>query len=364
MAHQLPVALRLALLGTAQHGEQLADRLARQHGLEEQDRLADAIQVHVKIGLGEAEDDADIRFGLHDGVDQHAAVGVLQGDDQRDQEVPADDPAHDVGARHLVENRADDLDPDDGAPLVDLLEIAGHFRCDVGDAAVEVAPRRVKADVTQHILEQQQQRAVIEIGVGADRGGDLAQRVEIRGDELDFGRDTDGAEQPARGGAEKGLGEFRIRQCFHQQRKLIADLCPQLPIERLLPQLQAQLRNGLADEPVVQLDTLDGIALTALPVAGIEAPGRAAGNDPKLRVVIRECCNDEVSAVCGWHASSRSRWAGLCSDDARTAARSGTCVARPDDRGGRSCTGKNSTPSVSLLSVAVPPVSSHRNNNL
>ena len=75
--------------------------------------------------------------------------------------------------------------------------------------------------------------------------GDLAQRVEIRGHELDLGRDADGAEQAAGDGAEEGLGEFRIRQCLDQHRELVANLCPQLPIQRALPQLRAQLRNGL-----------------------------------------------------------------------------------------------------------------------
>ena len=112
-----------------------------------------------------------------------------------------------------------------------------------------------------------------------------------------------------------------------QRRELVADLRPQLPLERVFAQLQAQLGNGLADEPIVQLDTLDRIALTAFPVAGIEAPGRAPGDDTELGVVIRECCNDEVSAVGARHGFelllSRIRWAGPGSNDARTVARSG-----------------------------------------
>ena len=54
------------------------------------------------------------------------------------------------------------------------------------------------------------------------------------------------------------------------------------------------------DEPVVQLDTLDCIALAALPVARIEAPGRAPRNGAKFRVVMRE------AAAIRWRDSQAS----------------------------------------------------------
>ncbi len=54
----LAVALGLALLGAAEHGEQLADGLARQDPLQEQDGVAHTLEVHVEVRAGEAEEDA------------------------------------------------------------------------------------------------------------------------------------------------------------------------------------------------------------------------------------------------------------------------------------------------------------------
>ena len=69
--------------------------------------------------------------------------------------IAADDPPNDVGPGHLVENRPDDFNSEDRTPLVHLLEITGHFRCYVCNTAIEIAPRRMKTDVPQHVFKQQ-----------------------------------------------------------------------------------------------------------------------------------------------------------------------------------------------------------------
>src|SRR5208282_5102529 len=115
--HELAVALGLALPGAPQHGEKLADGLARHDGLEEYHRLGHALQIDVEIGAREAEHDAHVGFREHDGIHQHAAVGVLERDHERRQEFAPDQAAHHVGAPDLVEHRPDDLDPIDAAPF-------------------------------------------------------------------------------------------------------------------------------------------------------------------------------------------------------------------------------------------------------
>ncbi len=179
VAHQLAVALGLALPRPAQHGEQLAHRLARHDRLEEHDRLGDALQVDVEVGAGEAEHNADVVLRQHDRVHQHAAVGVLERDHQRRHEIPSDDAPDQVGARDLVEHRADHLDLRDLAPLAAPAEVGVHLAGDVGDALVEVTPRRAEAHIAQQVLEQQRQRAVVQVGVAADRGAYVRQRIEL-----------------------------------------------------------------------------------------------------------------------------------------------------------------------------------------
>ena len=110
MPQELAVALGLALLGAAEHGEQLARPAYAAAWIQEQHGFADALEIHVKVGAREAEHDADVVFGEHDRIDQHAAVGVLERDDERHEESAARDPPDNVGARHLVEHRHDHLD--------------------------------------------------------------------------------------------------------------------------------------------------------------------------------------------------------------------------------------------------------------
>ena len=243
VTHELPVALSLALLRTAQHGEQLAHRLARHDRFQEQHRLGHPLQIDVEIGLGEAEDDADVGLGEHDGIDENSRIGVFQRDDERHGQVASDDPPDDVGARHLIEHRADDFDPEHRARHGAIVQVAGHLGRDVRDAVVEVAPRRMEADIAEQVLEQQIQRAVVEVHVGADRARDAGQRIEAGRNELDPGSHADRAEQLPRDGAEESLGELGVRQRLDQAGEAVPNLRPQVAVERPLAKLFAQLGN-------------------------------------------------------------------------------------------------------------------------
>ncbi len=122
VAEDLAEALGLALLGAAEHGEQLRDRLRRHDPVQEQDRVAHALEVDVEVGAGEAEEDRDVRDREHDGVHQHAERGVAEGDRERQRPAVAAQAADDVGAAHLVEHRADHLDLAQRPLLAEALE--------------------------------------------------------------------------------------------------------------------------------------------------------------------------------------------------------------------------------------------------
>ena len=114
MPEQFPVAFRLALLGAAEDGVELAHRLARQDALQEYDSLTDMREIRMKIGAREAEEDADRALIHHHGVDDDAALRVLEREDEWPDPSGAGDPADHIGARHLKEHRADEFD------LIDL----------------------------------------------------------------------------------------------------------------------------------------------------------------------------------------------------------------------------------------------------
>ena len=82
-------------------------------------------------------------------------------------------------------------------------------------------------------------------------------------------------------------------------------LHPQRAIQRALAEVQAHLRDRLIHVAVVELDALHGIPLAALPVAVVEARGRAARDGAELSVVVREGFRDAVGAFGG---RVRFRW--------------------------------------------------------
>src|SRR5579863_5236005 len=99
----------------------------------------------------------------------------------------------------------------------------------------------------------------------------VGERIEGGRDELDVRGDPHGAEQAAGDRAEEGLGELRVRKTRNERGELAPDPPPALAIERRGPERGAQLRDRLVYEAVIELDALDRVALTALPVAAVEA---------------------------------------------------------------------------------------------
>ena len=302
VAEQLAIALGLALLGAPEHRVQLAHRFARQDGLQEHDRLADVRQVDVEVRAREAEQDADGGLVHHDRVDQHAALGVLQREDERQHPTLAGNAADEVSARHLKERRAHQLDLLDlqrrARCIRILLALRAHFVGDDPHAAIEVEIRRAEAEVGEHFLEQQLERAAIAVDGGLDRRGDRAHRIQVERDELDRGVDADRAEGAARDGVEEGLVELQVRQLVDQLGKAALDAAPERALGRILAaEPLAHVRDGAIDALVVELDTLDRIALAAAPVALLEALRRAPRDGAKLGVVVGEGLNERRGAL-------------------------------------------------------------------
>src|SRR6202022_3585010 len=103
------------------------------------------------------------------------------------------------------------------------------------------------------------------------RGLQVRQRLQVGGDKLDVRCDAHRAEQPAADGAEEGLGELRVRQFRDPCGERAMDLPPQVAIQCLRPEPEANLRDRLVYEAVVESDALDGVLLAAAPVACVEA---------------------------------------------------------------------------------------------
>ena len=110
MPDQAAIALGLALLGPTEHGEQFAGRFSRQQRLQKGDSVRDVFQIDVKVGAREAEQDAQLVFGQHRGIDHDSGLGAAQGDCNGRGDSAPDHVADQVGARGLIKNRIDDFE--------------------------------------------------------------------------------------------------------------------------------------------------------------------------------------------------------------------------------------------------------------
>ena len=153
VAEYLAEAFRLALLGPAEDREQLGYGLQRDDRVQEKDGFADALEIHVEVGAGEAEEDRDVGDREHDRIHQHAERRVAEGDRERHRPAVATQAADHVGPAHLVEDRPDHLDLAQRACFADALEAMLHVRRDVADASFEIPPRRAESVVGKQLLE-------------------------------------------------------------------------------------------------------------------------------------------------------------------------------------------------------------------
>ena len=288
MPDEFPVAFGLALLGPAEHRKNLADRLPRHQVLEEEGRLDHPLQVDVEVGAGKPEQDRHVVLGHEHRVDEDSGLAVLERYDERHGPVAADDPANQIGAADLVEDGSDQLDAQHGAAFTDAFSMAVYRARYLAHAAIEVTPGRLVRYRGQQFLEQQLERAAIGVAQALDRRGHPGERVEIQRDKLDFRGDAHRAEEAARQGVEESLAELRVGHHGDACRKPLLDGDPELATERVIAEFQAQRRHFRIDVLGVQLDSLDSIALAAVPVAGIEPTRCPARHRAEFGVITLE----------------------------------------------------------------------------
>ncbi len=111
----------------------------------------------MEVGAGEAEHDADVAFAEHDGIDEHARIGVFQSDDQGNEQIPSENAADHIGSPDLMEHGPDDFDTAHLVLLPQGAQVAAQLGADQGDALIEVLPAGAEMQVTQQILDQQRQ---------------------------------------------------------------------------------------------------------------------------------------------------------------------------------------------------------------
>ncbi len=173
MAEQRAVGLGLALARTAQHREQLSQRLARQDGTQEHHGVVHGLEVGVKITACEAEQDAGVAHRSEQRIHGNAFGRVLQGDDQRLRLRRAKCTADDVGARVLVEDRAHELDAFEPFEAPQRLPGPRQLGRDKVHAALEVEPRGLEGVVLEDFLDHDLGPAVELVNVELLRRTDL-----------------------------------------------------------------------------------------------------------------------------------------------------------------------------------------------
>ncbi len=152
VAEEGAVALRLALLGAAEHGVDLVDRLARQQAAQEHHGIADGGQVGLEIAARDTEQVGDIAAPGQYRIGAQTVLVVDQGNDAGREAVFAEYAADQVGAALAVEHGIEQLDAAHRriAPVGEVILQADGNRC---RAAQLVRVRHVEAVIGQHPLQ-------------------------------------------------------------------------------------------------------------------------------------------------------------------------------------------------------------------
>ncbi|KAG1185322.1 hypothetical protein G6F35_014894 [Rhizopus arrhizus] len=110
VAEEGAVALGLALLGAAQHGVDLIDRLARQQAAQEHHRIPHRGKVGLEVAARHAEQVGDIAAPGQHGIGAQPALIVDQGDHARREAMLAEHAADQIGAALAIEHGVEQLD--------------------------------------------------------------------------------------------------------------------------------------------------------------------------------------------------------------------------------------------------------------
>jgi hypothetical protein len=289
MTEQAAVALGLALLRTAKDGIELVDGLARHDRAQPAHHRLDHRQVGVKVGTRKAKQRTQLVVGDHHRVRNDAGLGMGTGDHQRKAPAPPADPAHHIGPRGPVEQRLKHFEPGELAGQAAHLQHSLDFR---GDESCRT--RRIVKAASPRQIGQQGLEARHEPFLQADLGNwrGFRSRFAVISDKLHGGVHADRCEYLARQGIEKRRMELAVgtiggESCeFGPGRAPGGFLCD-VPAQRTDESGQAAFHAM-----IVELDALDRIALTELPLARLEAPLRTARDAAETVVVVLEGSED------------------------------------------------------------------------
>ena len=207
--HQVAIEFGLAVLVVADGDVQLGDRLAGHDRLEERHQLARAMDLDVKVGPGEAEDDAHLVGRQQGRVDDDALLFVVQGQGQGHGPVTAGDPADEIGPLVAVEDGIDHVDGVDRQPVARALRsrsMAAATRW-TSRSRSSKGTEKSHASRTSLISSASGRLAGYVRSIG---GLGFGRSVEVGEEELDPGIDADRGEDPPADRVEERLGQLDV----------------------------------------------------------------------------------------------------------------------------------------------------------
>jgi hypothetical protein len=183
---------------------------------------------------------------------------------------------------------------------------SGELRKAIASGSFQPSPPgRAEAVVGEDLLEQQVERAAVDVALGDGGRVGAAERIELEREELDVRVHADRVEEPARDRAEESLQEFRVGQRLDALRIVGLDLGPERGVVRGVTELQAQLGDRAVDRGGIELEPGYDVGLAAGPVPALEALRRAPRDRPELGVVPREGRDDRGRAFRGARVAQR-----------------------------------------------------------
>ena len=299
MAHQLAVALGLALPGTPQHREELREGLAGQQLPQEHHGFHHALDVDMEIGSREPEHDAGVVLIEHHRIHRQPGLGVLQREHERQRPLDGIESPDEVCAGALEEDRLEHLERPHARVGVDVptAQIRRDVLCDMPHAALKVYPGALQRDVIEQVLDQHADITAVAVATRLGVAACALERIEVDRRELDALIDAHRAEQPARNRAEEGPCERRVGQSRAALQESISQQAPESAIGGVVTESRSHPGDGTIDPEIVEVDALDRVLLAAMPVTRLETRLRTPGDRAEIRVVPGERQRDAPCTV-------------------------------------------------------------------
>ena len=311
------VALRLALLGAAEHGIEFIDGLARHEGAQQRDRGANHRQIHVKVAACIAKQRADVGARQHHRVDLHRLLQDGEGEHQRRDDAIADYAPDRKCLHAAIEHGLDQLDRLGCAALAPGREIMADFRANAVHRGVGIADRGAERQIDENFAHRRGQRPTHPVdpdrhGPGGAAGG--------CGAKFDFLVDADRAEQITRDGIEKRVIKIAVGAARYQRFEGELDVDPKRHVGAPLLEQAADERDAPRDSKFVQLDSRDGIDLRRMPILGQKISCCAPRDAAELLVIEAKMFGDLRRQIGGEICAQRDAALGrhaLCHDALR-----------------------------------------------